>query len=59
MPELETCVYCKKPIYPDDYFVAVTPGAQTAPTFGAPMVHEPHAHAKCHEQMIEIETDLK
>jgi hypothetical protein len=58
MPELELCVYCKKPIYPEDYFVPVKQDAQNSITFGAPMVHEPHAHAKCHEQMVALDKDL-
>ena len=57
MPELELCVYCKKPIYPEDYFVLVKPGAQASHQFGDPTIHEPHAHAKCHEQMVALETN--
>jgi hypothetical protein len=58
MPESELCVYCKYPIYPTDNFVRVKPGAQDSVTFGAPMIDEPHAHAKCHEQMVALEKNF-
>jgi hypothetical protein len=54
MPELELCVYCKKPIKPDDQYVETKPAAQDSKDFGKP-IYPQHAHAKCYEQMQALE----
>jgi hypothetical protein len=53
MPELETCAYCKMPIYPEDNYLEAPlavpePGDEWKPQYTR------HAHAKCYEQMAEL-----
>lgn len=58
MPELELCVFCKKPIKPGDEYVPVEPAAQDPHRFGEP-VYERHAHAECYEKMLTLEEGLE
>jgi hypothetical protein len=55
-PELELCVYCKKPIKPGDDYVPVEPAAQESHDFGKP-IYQKYAHAECYEQMRTLEPD--
>lgn len=57
MTELRRCVYCNKPIKPDDDFVEVPPAAQDSRSFGEP-IYQQYAHVKCDEGMAALETDL-
>ena len=56
MPELELCVYCRKAIEAGNDFVKIEPAAQDSKQFGAPMYPQ-YAHAKCHDQMVTLDTD--
>jgi hypothetical protein len=55
MPELQPCFYCKKAIDPkEDNYVSVAADTQDSPGFGE-VIYQRYAHAKCHDQMAEIE----
>jgi hypothetical protein len=56
MPELELCVYCKKPIKPDDLYVKTEPAARDSKDIFKPFYTQ-HAHVKCYEQMEALELD--
>lgn len=56
MPELEICVYCKKPIKRGDDYVPVEPAAQESHDFGKPS-YQKYAHAECYGQMQTLEPD--
>lgn len=52
MAKLEICIYCKKPIGPDDDYVRLPPAPPESGRFGE-VLYEQSAHAKCHEKFVQ------